>query len=125
MLVYVHVIHKSVYFQHFHDIAYKAISRDELLHAINEFLDESIVLPPGDWDQKTLLPIMDMARKKARTMRRKKHKEEEKMGECTEVPNVYLSTKTVLVLPSQASNKLHVPYYSPIIRLYFLRLICH
>ncbi|XP_062574718.1 anion exchange protein 3-like isoform X2 [Saccostrea cucullata] len=66
--------------QHFHDIAYKAISRDELLHAINEFLDESIVLPPGDWDQKTLLPIMDMARKKARAMRRKKHKEEEKIA---------------------------------------------
>jgi hypothetical protein len=76
--------YKSVYFQHFHDIAYKAISRDELLHAINEFLDESIVLPPGDWDQKTLLPIMDMARKKARAMRRKKHKEEEKIGQCTE-----------------------------------------
>nr|XP_022325247.1 anion exchange protein 2-like isoform X2 [Crassostrea virginica] len=66
--------------QHFHDIAYKAISRDELLHAINEFLDESIVLPPGDWDQKTLLPIMDMARKKARAMRRKRHKEEEKIA---------------------------------------------
>jgi hypothetical protein len=67
-------------FQHFHDVAYKAESRGELLNAINEFLDESIVLPPGDWDQKTLLPIMDMARKRARVKRKQKHKEEEKQG---------------------------------------------
>ncbi|XP_076088046.1 band 3 anion transport protein-like isoform X4 [Mytilus galloprovincialis] len=66
--------------QHFHDIAYKAESRGELLGAINEFLDESIVLPPGDWDQKTLLPIMDMARKKARQKRKKQQKEEEKQA---------------------------------------------
>ncbi|XP_052080375.1 anion exchange protein 2-like isoform X4 [Mytilus californianus] len=66
--------------QHFHDVAYKAESRRELLGAINEFLDESIVLPPGDWDQKTLLPIMDMARKKARLKRRKQQKEEEKQA---------------------------------------------
>ncbi|CAC5412080.1 Anion exchange protein 3,Anion exchange protein 2,Band 3 anion transport protein,Electrogenic sodium bicarbonate cotransporter 4 [Mytilus coruscus] len=66
--------------QHFHDVAYKAESRRELLGAINEFLDESIVLPPGDWDQKTLLPIMDMARKKARLKRKKQQKEEEKQA---------------------------------------------
>lgn len=67
-------------FQHFHDVAYRAESRGELLSAINEFLDESIVLPPGDWDQKTLLPIMDMARKRAKAKRRIKQKEEEKQG---------------------------------------------
>ncbi|KAL5005957.1 hypothetical protein ScPMuIL_017115 [Solemya velum] len=64
--------------QHFHDVAYRAESRAELLHAINEFLNESIVLPPGEWDQKTLLPIMDMARKRANMRRRKKQKEDEK-----------------------------------------------
>lgn len=66
--------------QHFHDVAYRAESRGELLSAINEFLDESIVLPPGDWDQKTLLPIMDMARKRAKAKRRIKQKEEEKQA---------------------------------------------
>ncbi|XP_060562813.1 anion exchange protein 2-like isoform X2 [Ruditapes philippinarum] len=63
--------------QHFHDIAYKAESRSEILHAINEFLNESIVLPPGDWDQKTLLPVMDMARKRAKIRRKKQKKKEE------------------------------------------------
>ncbi|XP_061881078.1 solute carrier family 4 member 4a [Entelurus aequoreus] len=34
----------------FHDIAYKAKSRQDLLAGIDEFLDEVIVLPPGEWD---------------------------------------------------------------------------
>ena len=50
------------------------------MHAINEFLNESIVLPPGDWDQKTLLPVMDMARKRAKTRRKKLKKQEELEG---------------------------------------------
>ena len=58
-------------------MAYQAERREELLQAINLFLDDSIVLPPGDWDQKTLLPIMDMARKRAQIRRRLKHKEKE------------------------------------------------
>ncbi|XP_060080773.1 band 3 anion transport protein-like [Ylistrum balloti] len=64
--------------QDFHDVAYRAESRGEILHAINQFLDESIVLPPGDWDQKTLLPIAEMNKKRARLRKRKKQKEEEK-----------------------------------------------
>lgn len=43
------------YFDHisvqvFHDIAYKAKDRQDLLAGIDEFLDEVIVLPPGEWD---------------------------------------------------------------------------
>ncbi|KAG9354296.1 hypothetical protein JZ751_012420 [Albula glossodonta] len=34
----------------FHDIAYKAKNRQDLLAGIEEFLDEVIVLPPGEWD---------------------------------------------------------------------------
>ncbi|KAM4635185.1 electrogenic sodium bicarbonate cotransporter 1-like isoform 2-T3 [Polymixia lowei] len=34
----------------FHDIAYKAKDREDLLAGIEEFLDEVIVLPPGEWD---------------------------------------------------------------------------
>uniref|UniRef100_A0A8C9W7W6 Anion exchange protein n=1 Tax=Scleropages formosus TaxID=113540 RepID=A0A8C9W7W6_SCLFO len=34
----------------FHDIAYKAKNRQDLLAGIQEFLDEVIVLPPGEWD---------------------------------------------------------------------------
>lgn len=39
-----------VWRQVFHDIAYKAKDRQDLLAGIEEFLDEVIVLPPGEWD---------------------------------------------------------------------------
>lgn len=34
----------------FHDIAYKAKDQGDLLAGIEEFLDEVVVLPPGEWD---------------------------------------------------------------------------
>ncbi|XP_042656648.1 electroneutral sodium bicarbonate exchanger 1-like [Tyto alba] len=34
----------------FHDVAYKAKSRDDLVAGIDEFLDQVTVLPPGEWD---------------------------------------------------------------------------
>ncbi|XP_041089687.1 electrogenic sodium bicarbonate cotransporter 4-like isoform X2 [Polyodon spathula] len=34
----------------FSDVAYKARDRDDLIAGIDEFLDEVIVLPPGEWD---------------------------------------------------------------------------
>ncbi|XP_075457479.1 electrogenic sodium bicarbonate cotransporter 4 isoform X4 [Ascaphus truei] len=34
----------------FSDVAYKAKSREDLIAGIDEFLDEVIVLPPGEWD---------------------------------------------------------------------------
>lgn len=44
-------IHTSLLFlQVFHDIAYKAKDRQDLIAGIDEFLDEVIVLPPGEWD---------------------------------------------------------------------------
>uniref|UniRef100_A0A8C7LXZ4 Anion exchange protein n=1 Tax=Oncorhynchus mykiss TaxID=8022 RepID=A0A8C7LXZ4_ONCMY len=36
----------------FSDVAYKARDRDDLIAGIDEFLDEVIVLPPGEWDPK-------------------------------------------------------------------------
>lgn len=50
-------------------MAYKAEDRRAILDAINDFLDDSIVLPPGDWDKRTLLPIMSMAREKSKARR--------------------------------------------------------
>jgi solute carrier family 4 anion exchanger 2 len=41
--------------RHFQTIAYKAEERKELLTAINDFLDDSIVLPAGKWDREHLL----------------------------------------------------------------------
>lgn len=36
--------------QIFHDVAYKAKDRNDLLSGIDEFLDQVTVLPPGEWD---------------------------------------------------------------------------
>ncbi|XP_051163308.1 band 3 anion transport protein isoform X3 [Leptopilina boulardi] len=55
----------------FHKVAYKANERRELLSAINEFLDDSIVLPPGDWERQALLPF-DELRAKSEAIRKRK-----------------------------------------------------
>lgn len=44
--------------QAFHDVAYRADCREDLLTAINGFLDDTVVLPPGEWDRNVLLPIL-------------------------------------------------------------------
>ncbi|KAK9294619.1 hypothetical protein QLX08_010812 [Tetragonisca angustula] len=57
----------------FHKVAYKANERRELLSAINEFLDDSIVLPPGDWERQALLPFGEL-RAKSEAIRKRKAK---------------------------------------------------
>lgn len=39
-----------VHLQVFHDVAYHAHNREDLLAGIDEFLDQVTVLPPGEWD---------------------------------------------------------------------------
>lgn len=34
----------------FHDVAYKAKNREDLLSGVDEFLDAVTILPPGAWD---------------------------------------------------------------------------
>jgi solute carrier family 4 (sodium bicarbonate cotransporter), member 7 len=36
--------------QIFHEVAYKAKQRSDLLDGVDEFLDAVTVLPPGEWD---------------------------------------------------------------------------
>lgn len=62
----------------FHKIAYKATERRELLSAINEFLDDSIVLPPGDWERQALLPFNELKAKSEAIRKRKAKALEEK-----------------------------------------------
>ena len=57
------------YFQAFHDVAYRADSREDLLSAINDFLNDTVVLPPGEWDRNVLLPILI---EQSRTMARRR-----------------------------------------------------
>lgn len=66
----------------FHKIAYKATERRELLSAINDFLDDSIVLPPGDWERQALLPF-DELKTKTNAIRKRKEKALAKEKETT------------------------------------------
>lgn len=50
--------------RHFQMIAYKCDDRKEILTAINEFLDDSIVLPAGKWDREHLLPFEELKAKR-------------------------------------------------------------
>jgi len=43
-----------------------------MLDGINSFLQDSIVLPPGEYDQQKLQPIVDMARERVRSQQAKK-----------------------------------------------------
>ena len=61
----------------FHNVAYRVEEKSELLHAINEFLDDSVVLPPGDWDRKHILPINEIMEMRQRRKTRKEHMKEE------------------------------------------------
>ncbi|XP_031346274.1 band 3 anion transport protein-like isoform X4 [Photinus pyralis] len=65
----------------FHNIAYEAYNRKALLSAINEFLDDSIVLPPGDWERQALLPIEEIKAKSERIRKRKEDALKKAVGE--------------------------------------------
>ena len=78
-------------FQAFHDIAYRADSREDLLSAINGFLDDTVVLPPGEWDRNVLLPIL-IEQSRAMARRRKMAK----AGEI--VVSLIISTSSFLCL---------------------------
>lgn len=72
----------------FHSIAYRAEDRRELLSAINEFLDDSIVLPPGDWERQALLPLDELRAKSDMIRRRKRTAIERKrasVGDATAI----------------------------------------
>lgn len=59
--------------QSFHDVAYFAHDRQDLLNGINEFLDCSIVIPPSDVAGKDLLKTVADFQKQL--LRKKKERE--------------------------------------------------
>ncbi len=70
-----------IFFQAFHDVAYSAESREDLLLAVNEFLVDTVVLPPGNWDKNVLLPIL-IAQSRAIAHRRKMAKAGKSVNCC-------------------------------------------
>ena len=61
-------------------MAYRADGRHDLLNGINEFLDDSLVMPPGYWDKATILPAMQLVREKERQKLKRKEELEAKKG---------------------------------------------
>ncbi|KAK7576242.1 hypothetical protein V9T40_012528 [Parthenolecanium corni] len=59
----------------FNKKAYKAPDRRDLLRAINEFLDYSIVLPPGNWETNALLSLKELRAKNEAIRKRRSIKE--------------------------------------------------
>ncbi|XP_022249553.1 anion exchange protein 2-like [Limulus polyphemus] len=57
--------------KHFHEVACIAEERNDFLFAINYFLTNSIVLPPGDWKRNSLLSFEEIKRKNQELRRRK------------------------------------------------------
>ncbi|XP_077997828.1 band 3 anion transport protein-like [Glandiceps talaboti] len=80
--------------ERFHKQAYEADCRDDLLDAINEFLDDSMVLPPGDWNRDTLLPIARMHKKKMKWKQMMRQKEEDESRE-SDSPSSERAAKSV------------------------------
>ncbi|XP_013183587.1 anion exchange protein 2 isoform X2 [Amyelois transitella] len=83
----------------FHGIAYKADDRRDLLSAINEFLDDSIVLPPGDWERQALLPFEEL-RAKSELIRKRKRDALERKRAAASAP---LSEKQALLEAERAA----------------------
>ncbi|CAK1554059.1 unnamed protein product [Leptosia nina] len=81
----------------FHSIAYKADDRRELLSAINEFLDDSIVLPPGDWERQALLPFEEL-RAKSEMIRRRKRDALERKRAATKDTEAPIDEKKALLI---------------------------
>ena len=70
-------------------MAYKADSIDDILGAMNEFIDDSMVLPAGNWDKDLLLPILRVQNQKMKQRYKKaagikEEEEDELLGDQTD-----------------------------------------
>ncbi|KAL4660185.1 anion exchange protein 3-like [Arapaima gigas] len=81
--------------KNFHDVAYFADDRQDLLNGINEFLDCSIVIPPSDMEGKDLLKTVASFQKQM--LRKRKEREKKSIsaaaGSDTEDREVMLEDK--------------------------------
>lgn len=71
--------------QNFHEVAYFADDRQDLLNGINEFLDCSIVIPPSDVEGKDLLKTVASFQKQM--LRKRKERENKKCMSGVAGPN--------------------------------------
>ena len=60
-------------------MCYAIEEKEDLLNAINDILDESLVLPPGDWESKNLLSMNEIREMKRKKRERKDAVEKERL----------------------------------------------
>uniref|UniRef100_A0A8C7WLJ1 Anion exchange protein n=1 Tax=Oncorhynchus mykiss TaxID=8022 RepID=A0A8C7WLJ1_ONCMY len=77
--------------KNFHEVAYFADDRQDLLNGINEFLDCSIVIPPSDVEGKDLLKTVASFQKQM--LRKRKERENIKKGMTHATPGTDQETK--------------------------------
>jgi len=75
----------------FHDVAYKARNREDLLAGVDEFLDKVTVLPPGEWDPQIRLEPPPQV--PSQEERRKSEKKEDDKEQKQPPPPVVTCTK--------------------------------
>lgn len=73
--------------QLFSDVAYKARDREDLIAGIDEFLDEVIVLPPGEWDPKIRI---EPPKKVPSADKRLESYQPQKCTEISQLPYIWL-----------------------------------
>ena len=44
----------------FHEVAYKAKNKKQIIAGLDEFLDQVTVLPPGEWDRSIRIRVATM-----------------------------------------------------------------
>lgn len=74
----------------FRDSAYAAKDKDDIMTGINGFLNDTMVLPPGEWDRELLLPITRIQRKeneKVQLRRKSMKPTKEELEELIKVPD--------------------------------------
>ena len=57
-------------FQKFQKVCYVIEEKSQLLLSINNFLDETVVLPPGDWDRENQIGIKEILKLKEKKRQR-------------------------------------------------------
>lgn len=60
------------------------MDRRDLLNGVNDFLTDSIVLPPGDFDKELLLPVIETAKLKKMNAKQRTRARSQNMEQITE-----------------------------------------
>lgn len=99
--------------QHFHEAAYMADDRQDLLNAINEFLDCSIVIPPSEVEGKDLLKSIATFQKLLLRKRKEREQKSMKEGDVQEAKGLSTHIWAKEFVPSALRAPVGLPLTEP------------